>query len=344
MIVEEEAEIIRLIYRLFLYGKAPSFIAALLTDEGIPTPGGKTTWRPNVIISILRNEKYAGNALLQKKFTTNFLTKAQKINEGEVPQWYVQNSHPAIIDQDFFDLVQYELQRRAASGQNTVSAHPFSGKIFCGECGAMYGSKVWSSNDPRLRRMVWQCNGKYKGERICRAPHLTEERVQAAFLAAFNQRLDNRDTIFAAYDEALKELADTTALDAEAAALKQEQEVVVELMRRAVRENACAALNQAEYQERYDALDARCEAANARLGEIEAARTERRAKRANITRFLKTLIQHDAFVTEFEEELWYLTVDKVKAFEDGRLVVCFRDGCEVAVEAQAQAQEELKAA
>ena len=339
VIVEEEAEIIRLIYRLFLYGKAPSFIAALLTDEGIPTPGGKTVWRPNVIISILRNEKYAGNALLQKKFTTNFLTKAQKINEGEVPQWYVQNSHPAIIDQDFFDLVQYELQRRAASGQNTVSAHPFSGKIFCGECGAMYGSKVWSSNDPRLRRMVWQCNGKYKGERICRAPHLTEERVQAAFLTAFNQRLDNREAIFAAYDEALKELADTTALDAEAAALRQEQEVVVELMRRAVRENACAALDQAEYQERYDALDARCEAANARLGEIEAARTERRAKRANINRFLKTLARQADIVTEFEEELWYITLDRIEAFHDGRLRVVFRDGGAVEI-----AREVLQAA
>ena len=91
----------------------------------------------------------------------------------------------------------------------------------------------------------------------------------------------------------------------------------------------------------YDTLAARYEAAHARLGEIEAARTERRAKRANISRFLKTLIQHDACVTEFEEELWYLTADRVRAYEDGRLVVCFRDGCEVEVQAQAQ---ELKAA
>jgi len=85
VIVPEEAEIVRLIYRLFLYGKSPSFIASLLTDEGIPTPGGKTKWQPNVIISMLQNEKYAGNALLQKRFTTDFLTKRQKVNEGECP-------------------------------------------------------------------------------------------------------------------------------------------------------------------------------------------------------------------------------------------------------------------
>ena len=339
VIVEEEAEIVRLIYRLFLYGKAPSFIATLLTDEGIPTPGGKTTWRPNVIISMLRNEKYAGNALLQKKFTTDFLSKSQKINEGEVPMWYVKNSHPAIIEQDFFDLVQYELQRRAASGQNAVSAHPFSGKIFCGECGAMYGSKVWSSNDPRRRRTVWQCNQKYKGGEICCAPHLTKERVEAAFLAAFNRRLDNRAEIFAAYDEALEELTDTTALDAEATALKQEQEVVMELTRKAVRENAQIAQDQAAYLERHDALVKRYDAAHARLAEIEAARTERRAKRANISRFLKILKQQADIVTEFDEELWYITIERLEIYHNGRLCVMFCDG--VTVELQ---QEHLKTA
>ena len=92
-----------------------------------------------MIISMLQNEKYAGNALLQKKYTTDFLTKRQKVNEGEVPQFYVENSHPAIIEPELFDLVQYEFQKRQASGQTTMSAHPFSCKIFCGECGGMYG-------------------------------------------------------------------------------------------------------------------------------------------------------------------------------------------------------------
>jgi len=84
------------------------------------------------------------------------------------------------------------------------------------------------------------------------------------------------------------------------------------------------------------------ETENARLGEIEAARTKRRAKRANINRFLQILKKQDALVTEFDEELWYIFVDKVKMFKDGRLAVSFRDGGEV--EVQAQAQEELKAA
>jgi len=326
-VVPEEAEIVRLIYRLFLYGKAPSFIASLLTDEGIPTPSGKQIWRPNTIVSMLSNEKYAGNALLQKKFTTDFLTKKQKLNEGEVPQYFVQGSHPAIIEPELFDLVQYELARRAKDGQNSVSGHPFSGKIFCA-CGGMFGSKVWNSNQPH-RRTVWQCNAKYAGEKVCRTPHLTDHQVELAFLAAFNQRLTQRDAIFAAYDEMLLLLTDTADLDIEAAALTQECEVVMELTRRAVQENASTALDQADYQQRHDALVARYEVAHTRLGEIEKIRTERRAKRANIKRFLTTLERQPNLVTDFDDELWYTTVDRVLVHGDGRLAVLFRDGVEV---------------
>lgn len=96
-IVEEEAIIVRRIYRLFMEGKTQGTIARTLTAEGIPTPGGKTKWQPTVVTSILTNEKYKGAALLQKRFTVDFLQKKTKINEGEVPQYYVENSHPAII-------------------------------------------------------------------------------------------------------------------------------------------------------------------------------------------------------------------------------------------------------
>jgi len=254
-----------------------------------------------------------------------------------------EGSHPAIIEQDMFDLVQHEFQRRAASGQNSGSGHPFSGKIFCGNCGGLYGPKIRHSND-KFRSVAWQCNTKYAGEKSCGAQCLRGEDVEEAFLAAFNQRLDDRDAIFEAHEEALRILADTAALDEEAAALAQECEVVMELTRKAVRENASAALDQDAYQERYDALAARYGAAHARLGEIEKARTERRAKRANITRFMKALDRQEERLAEFEEELWYTTVDKVKAFADGRLVFCFRDECEVEVSVRGTPQEELQAA
>ena len=336
VIVPEEAEIVRLIYRLFLFGKSSSFIAGVLTDEGIPTPGGKTQWRSNVVISILQNEKYAGNALLQKRYTTDFLTKAHKRNEGEIPSYFVENSHPAIVEPELFEQVQYEFQRRAESGQTTISAHPLSGKIFCADCGGLYGPRVWHSTS-QYRRVVWQCNHKYaRGQRGAKCPNASvkEEQVQAAFLAAFNQRIDDRDAIFAAYDEVLAELTDTTALDTEAAALKQESEIVTELTRKALEENARAPLDQVEYDARRATLLARYDAATARLAEIDAERNQRRMKQANITRFLKILKKQDALVTEFDEELWYITVDKVLVYADGRLSVVFHDGAAVEIAAE----------
>ena len=333
VIVEEEAEIVRLIYRLFLFGKSASHIAGALTNEGIPTPGGKTQWRSNVVLSILQNEKYAGNALLQKGYTTDFLSKARKINQGEIPQFYLEDSHPAIIEPEFFELIQYELQRRAASGQTTISTHPLSGKLFCADCGGLYGPRVWHSTS-QYRRVVWQCNHKYaRGQRgaKCTSSSVKEEQVQAAFLAAFNQRIDDRDAIFAAYDEALAALTDTAALDAEAAALTGEREVVAGLTQKAVEENARTPLDQADYNARYAALLARFKAAETRLAELDAERSQRRMKQANITRFLQILKQQENLVAEFDEELWYITVDKVLVHADGRLSIIFRDGAAVDV-------------
>lgn len=302
-----------------------------MTDEGFPTPGGKNKWRPNVIISILTNEKYMGDAILQKRFTIDFLTKKQKTNEGEVPQYHVRNSHPPIIEQELFDLVQFEMKRRQQSNRWSSSAHPFSGKIYCGECGEMYGSKIWNSTS-QYRKMVWQCNGKYEGGQRCQAPHLTDSQIQVAFLAAFNARLDNKAEIFEAYDEVLRLLTDNTALNAEAAELQNEREVVMELIEKAIKENASTAMDQGEYHRRYEGLTKRYAATNARLDEIEALRLERNAKRANITRFLKTLVQQgDDLVTEFDEELWYITVDFITVHDDGRLEITFRDGFAVSI-------------
>ena len=129
-------------------------------------------------------------------------------------------------------------------------------------------------------------------------------------------------------------LVNTTALDEEAATLQAECDVVTELTRKAVQENAATALDQAEYRQRYEGLVARYEAASVRLAAIGAARLERTAKRANITRFLQSLVRYGDIVTEFDEELWYITADSITVYADGRLVVRFRDGSEVSIAAE----------
>lgn len=109
---EEQAVIVRRIYGEFLQGSTPYAIAKRLTEDGIPTPGGKEIWSKNVIKSILTNEKYKGDALLQKVFTVDYLTKVKKKNNGEVTRYYVEGSHEAIIPPEVWERVQAEFERR----------------------------------------------------------------------------------------------------------------------------------------------------------------------------------------------------------------------------------------
>jgi hypothetical protein len=129
-IVEKQAVVIRQIYKLFLEGKTPSSIAKHLTESCISTPSGKTNWQSSTVESILQNEKYKGDAILQKTFTVDFLTKKKKVNEGEIPQYYVENSHPAIILPEVFDLAQHEFKKRKSAGRYTTSKIYFPTEMF----------------------------------------------------------------------------------------------------------------------------------------------------------------------------------------------------------------------
>lgn len=116
-IVPEEAEIVRLIYRSFLEGLTTNKIAQILMEQEIPAPGDQKKWYNRTIESILTNEKYKGSALFQKKFTVDFLTKKTKVNEGEVPQYFVEHSHPPIVDPEEFDMVQAYIRENATKSQ-----------------------------------------------------------------------------------------------------------------------------------------------------------------------------------------------------------------------------------
>lgn len=191
-IVEEEAEVVRRIYQLYLDGHTVREITRILTGDGIPTPSGKNcNWSVSTIMSILRNEKYKGDALLQKVYTADFLNKKMKKNNGVLPQYYVENSHPAIIDEETFDLVQAELAKRGGSSRGRKSGSVFDRKVICGDCGHFYGQKLWYS-DASGRVYVWRCTHKYDATPNCGTPIVREEELQAVFIAAFNHALEDK--------------------------------------------------------------------------------------------------------------------------------------------------------
>ena len=180
--------------------------------------------------------------------------------------------------------------------------------------------------------LVWQCNEKHRGKG-CRTPHLTEGDIRRAFLAAFNEVLGNRAEIMEAYREVMEALTDTADLDAEQERLQNEGEVVMGLIRKVISDNAQKAMDQAEYERKYNGYCERYEAARLRLAEIGELRLGRIAKRTKISLFLKELASREGLVAEFDEELWYATVDHVAVYEDKRMVFTFRDHTQVEVPA-----------
>lgn len=150
-IVESEAKVVRDIYHQYLNGTTVREIAKTLTAKGILTPGGKEIWSVSTIMSILQNEKYKGEALLQKSFCEDFLTKKMVKNEGQVPQYYVENSHPAIIPIEVFEMVQMEVAKNRSRGKGRVGGSCYSDRIFCGTCGEYFGSKTWNSTSQYKR-------------------------------------------------------------------------------------------------------------------------------------------------------------------------------------------------
>ena len=330
-IVPEEAKTVRDIYRMFMEGKSTNAIAKHLTQQGIPTPAGKEKWQRQTVESILTNEKYKGSALLQKCFTVDFLQKKMKKNEGEVPQYYVEHSHPAIIEPEEWERVLLEMSRRRNSGKRTNCTSPFSGKLICGDCGEAYGSKVWHSTS-KYRRTIWQCNAKFKNEAKCRTPHLYEEDIKQMFLQALSQLLSNRNALMEDGRLVLQTLLDFTTMDAEIADLQREMEVLDGMAKKYIHENAAATMKPETFTERFDDLTQRHEKAKARHDTLLKKKERRLAEADSIHECLLALESLDALQLNFSDALWNTAIDHVTVYADQRLVFCFKNGSEVSVE------------
>ena len=211
----KQAKTVRRIYRDFLDGKGANRIAKELEDDAIPNWNGKAKWYDGSIKKMLSNEKYKGEALLQKTYTVDFLTKKRTNNTGQVPQYYVEESHPAIIEKDMWEAVQLEMERRGAYAlehgiqkfEYATTKNPFAGRVICGTCGHMFGRKVWNSTNEKQRRIIWRCDAKYKvkGIKGCESKHIDDGILNQVFINTFNAIIENKDYFMEKWQERLED-------------------------------------------------------------------------------------------------------------------------------------------
>ncbi len=271
---------------------------------------------------------YNSPLLRQKRFTVDFLTKELRVNNGEVPQYYVEGSHEAIITPEEFEAVQEEMARRKELGR-AYSDKAFHSKIICGDCGGFYGRKVWHSTD-EYRSVIFQCNQKFKNENRCQTPILTEDEIKQRFLTAYNDLMGNRSTALADCELIRQTLCDTTTLDAEMQQEQDEMTVVSELMQVHIK-NASVAQSQEAYALETERIENRYNAAFERYTALETEKEKRMRKSKEISTFITTLKKQPLTVLEWNERLWITLLDTATVQRDGRIVFLFKSGMKVTV-------------
>ncbi|NLX70665.1 MAG: recombinase family protein [Clostridiales bacterium] len=322
VIVPEEAEVVKRIYREYLDGASLLQIARGLEADGILTAANKRKWRPETLKKILQNEKYIGDALLQKTYTIDFLSKKRVVNNGIVPQYYVENSHEPIIPREFFMQVQEEMVRRAnlqagKSGKRRVysSKYALSSIVYCGECGDIYRRVHW--NNRGCKSIVWRCVSRLEEKGSdCSSRTINEATLQEAVVKAINEVLGSKDTFLTVLQEniaaVLNEDNDQTIQEIE----NRLNELQQELLRLV---NA-----KADYQKVADEIY--------RLRELKqnilTENAEREGKRERIKEMMEFLHEQSVELQEYDEQLVRRLIEKITIYDE-KITIEFKSSVEI---------------
>ena len=326
LIIEpSEAEIVKRIYLEYLQGASLKQIGEGLEADGILTAAGKAKWRPETIKKILRNEKYIGDALLQKTYTVDVLTKKRVQNNGIVPQYYVENDHEPIIPRDLYMQVQEEMLRRANlhSGEKRKkrvysSKYALSSIVYCSKCGDIYRRIAW--NNRGKHSIVWRCVSRVEhGPSCCDAPTVKETELQNAVVTAINKALGGKDDMLAALEENIAmvfALEDEGSIESINARLEELQQ---ELLKRA---NA-----KQDYNDLADEIDRLREMKHNAMVE-NAGREGLKQRIAEMKQFLAEQTER---IEEYDESLVRRMVERITVYED-KFTVEFKSGTSVDVD------------
>jgi len=324
VIVPEEAEIVKRIYREYLEGASMIKIKRGLEADGILNGAGHEKWHTSNINQILRNEKYIGDALLQKTYTVDFLSKKRVANNGIVPQYYVENSHEPIIPREIYMQVQEEMLRRANlhSGANRKkrvysSKYALSSIVYCSKCGDIYRRIAW--NNRGKHSTVWRCVNRVEhGPDCCDAPTVQEEELQNAVVKAINTALGGKDEMLTALEKNIAmvlALEDETSMESLDAKLEELQQ---ELLKRA---NA-----RQDYEDLADEIDLLREQKQNAMAE----NAEREGLKQRIAEMQQFLAEQRGTIQVYDERVVRKLIEKITV-HDEKVTVAFKSGMEIDV-------------
>ena len=293
------------------------------------TGRGNKKWCSEDVIRTLKNEKYCGNAILQKTFKKDLLAK-REVNNGEARKFFVENGHEAIITPEQFDMAHQELEERNKEERQHSSKSIFTSKIVCGCCGGLYGSKVWHSTD-KYRTVIWQCKNKFTNDVKCKTPHLKEEEIKEIYLKALNQLITDKEPALEIMKGILAKVSDTAKLKAEVEKAEAALDDTIILFQDYISKNAITESDLAGGK--YVELETKYNSAMEKVENLRSELTTRMRRAAAIERFIEKVSSYTEVFQEFTEESWLGLADKIIVKDKGTYIVRFKNGVEILVEA-----------
>jgi len=336
-VIPEQAAVVRRIFQSYLAGSSVPDIKRMLEAEGIAAAGGKPQWSVSALQYMLRNEKYCGDALLQKTFVENCISKKTRKNNGELPKYLVQNHHEAIIDRTLFEKVQAEIARRAGkrkvsdktskTGQSKYSGrYALTELLICGNCGTPYKRVTWSKRGKK--KIVWRCISRLDyGTKYCKSsPTVDEERLQAAVLKAINTMMSNRERLIGI----LKTNLEITLSEKSSGAtnpyaienrIRELQDSMMELV--AV---AAKAGNAESYEDQFKEISEEIKSLQKTLEQYQAEQNGPDELARQIDDICKALEDAPFEITEYSNNIVRQFIDTIKVVNEDKLLFIFKGG------------------
>lgn len=336
-VIPEQAAVVRRIFQSYLAGSSVPDIKRMLEAEGIAAAGGKPQWSVGALQYMLRNEKYCGDALLQKTFVENCISKKTRKNNGELPKYLVQNHHEAIIDRTLFEKVQAEIARRAGkrkvsdktskTGQSKYSGrYALTELLICGNCGTPYKRVTWSKRGKK--KIVWRCISRLDyGTKYCKSsPTVDEERLKAAVLKAINTMMSNRERLIGI----LKTNLEITLSEKSSGAtnpyaienrIRELQDSMMELV--AV---AAKAGNAESYEDQFKEISEEIKSLQKTLEQYQAEQNGPDELARQIDDICKALEDAPFEITEYSNNIVRQFIDTIKVVNEDKLLFIFKGG------------------
>lgn len=336
IINEKEARVVRRIFNEYLEGKSYNAIAKGLTKDGIKTGGGNTKWWDSTVNGILENEKYYGDALLQKTITVDFLKHKRVDNKGQAQQYMIEGNHPAIISKEIFDRVQAEKARRAAKFNNIEgdrqkysNKYPFSGKVFCADCGNVYRRRQWNSNNPSMK-FVWQCKTYIqKGKEACAAKAVDEETLKDAFVSIFNKLYEGKDGFIKALTENIEKVLLHKPSNMEIETLDNKIENMKTELKRLIRFQTSNGVDEEVYREEYKRVSDELEELRKKRAEIDKDSILKESLKGRVDEIIEVIKDRQETLEEFDEGIFNALVEKIEVISPAHFVFELKSGARV---------------